>query len=144
MSKPMSRREFAAATLAASVAPRIAGAKSAGAAGETPDEKSDEKPTNKWKGPTTGAEDKVAKRELDSLDFTRDEYRKAPLKLRFKAKTRAEAAAWQKQLSEKLTSLLGGFPATRCPLNAEILDNADVEGYRRERVVFQSRPNLTV
>lgn len=125
----LSRREFAAVTLAASMAKRG---------------KAQVPATSRYTGPLTGVEDKVQARKLDSLDFSLDEYRSAPLRLRFRARSRAEAILWQKQLREKLISLMGGFPATKCPLKAEVIDQRKLDGYTRERVVFQSRPNMSV
>jgi dienelactone hydrolase len=132
MSKHMSRREFAAAALAASVAPRARAGQSA-ASGAA-----------RYQGPLTGVETQAAGRQFDSLEFTREEYSTAPLRLRFRAHTRGQALAWQKQLRQKLVELLGGFPAARCALRADVLENRALDAYRREKVVFQSRPNLSV
>lgn len=133
MSKRISRRQFAAATLAASVGSRAPSSRQA----ETPRGAA-------YQGPVTGLEARAAARQLDSLDFTRDEYRTGRLRMRFRARTREQAAAWQKQLREKLVDLLGGLPAARGRLAPEIWETRSFDGYRREKVVFQSRPNLTV
>ncbi len=129
----MSRREFAAAALAASLS-----SKSSRAA------QSESKRATSYQGPLDGLEARVAARHLDSLDFTRDEYQSAARRLRFRARTRAQALAWQKQLREKLVSLLGGFPATRCALEPEVLESRPLAGYTREKLVFQSRQNMSV
>ncbi len=131
MKKAMSRRKFVAATLAASMTRRALAGQQAGAPN--------------YQGPLTGQEEKVRGRRLDSLDFTREEYDQlAARRLRFRARTRAEALAWQKQLRAKLVELLGGLPASKCPLAPEVLESRALPGYRRERLVFQSRPNLSV
>ncbi len=137
MSKQMSRREFAAAALAASVLPRSS---RAGAREQAP-AKAD---TPSYQGPLTGLEARVRGFQLDSLEFAQDEYRSAALRLRFRARTRTQALAWQKQLRGKLVELLGGFPAAKCPLKPEVLESRALPGYRREKLVFQSRPNLGV
>lgn len=127
----MSRRQFAAAAVAASVARPARGAQTTAAA--------------KYYGPTTGVESRVSARRLDSLEYTLDEYTSgATLRMRFSASSRPQTVAWQKQLHRKLVELLGGFPAKKSELAAEVIDSKQFNGYRRERLVFQSRPNLTV
>ena len=54
--------------------------------------------------------------EADPVAYSRDRYAAAPRRLRFQARTRAQAEQWQKTLREKLTELIGGFPSTRSPL----------------------------
>lgn len=129
----MSRREFAAVALAASGA-RHARARQSSASAGTP----------RYQGPLAGLEAQVGDRQLDSLEFTRDEYRTAALRLRFQVRTRSQAITWQKQLRQKLVELLGGFPTTKCALRPLILENRTLEGYKREKLVFQSRANLSV
>jgi dienelactone hydrolase len=97
--------------------------------------------------PSAKPSDTTAKSEeeevgLDPVRWTLEQYKSAPLRLTFKAKTKTEAEAWQKQLRAKLTELLGGFPA-RTPLNARTLETREFAGYRREKFTFESRPGLT-
>src|SRR4051794_37153080 len=80
---------------------------------------------------------------LDPVRWTLEKYKSAPLRLTFRAKTRGEAEAWQKQLRAKLTDLIGGFP-DRTPLNARTIEVRDLPGYRREKFLFESRPGLKV
>ncbi len=138
--KKLSRRQFAAATLAASVATGNPERMLRVAKAQGPEKKR----ASTYQGPLTGIEQGVAGRQLDSLDFTRDEFQTGALRMRFRARTRVQALAWQKQLREKLTALLGGFPATRCALEPQTLESRALAGYRREKVVFQSRPNSSV
>jgi dienelactone hydrolase len=81
--------------------------------------------------------------DLDPVKWTRDRYRSAPLRLTFRATTRPEAAAWQRELRTKLVELLGGFPE-RDPLEPKTLDVKTYPEYRREQVVFTSRPGVAV
>jgi len=62
----------------------------------------------------------------------------------FRATTRKQAEAWQKQLRPKIVELMGGFPEKRSPLQPQTLEVRDYPGYRREKFVFQSRPGLGV
>ena len=53
------------------------------------------------------------------------------------------AARWQRRARKRLIERLGGFPATRAPLNAEVLESRDFGGYTREKLVFDTRTNLS-
>lgn len=81
--------------------------------------------------------------ELDPVAYTLGLHDQAPRKLAFKAATKAEAIAWQKQLRPKIAELLGGFPA-RTPLQAEIYETRDFPTYTRQRILFTSRPGMKV
>ena len=83
-------------------------------------------------------------RRFDPVAYTLDLYAAAPRRLRFQARTRSEAEAWQKQLRSKLTELVGGFPAERRPLRPITLETRTFPGYRREKIVFDSRPGVSV
>ena len=78
------------------------------------------------------------------MAYTRDRYGAAPRRLRFQARTRPQADAWQKALRVKLTELVGGFPSTRSPLRPVTLETRAFSGYRREKIVFDSRPGVSV
>ena len=80
---------------------------------------------------------------LDPVHWTQERYRSAPLKLTFRARTRAEAEAWQRELRLKLVDLLGGFPE-RVSLRPETLDIKEYPEYRREQVIFWSREGVAV
>lgn len=95
-------------------------------------------------GPLTGVENGIDDRHFDPVAFTRDLYEEAPRRLRFQASTRADADAWQRTLRAKLTELLGGFPAQRTALRPVTLETRVFPGYRREKIVFDSRPGVSV
>src|SRR3954451_1845382 len=80
---------------------------------------------------------------LDPVQWTLEQYDLAPLRLTFRAKNKAEAVEWQKQLRAKITELIGGFPA-RTPLKPRTIEVREFPGYRREKFVFESRPGLSV
>src|SRR5262245_39357913 len=69
-----------------------------------------------YSGPLTGVEKGLDDRRFDPVLFTRDLYAAAPRRLRFQARTSADAEAWQQTLRAKLIELLGGFPAERSTL----------------------------
>ena len=81
---------------------------------------------------------------LDPVAWTRMRYREMPLRLTFKATSRKQAEAWQRQLRTKLVELLGGFPSERAALEPQSIETREFPGYRRERVLFTSRPGLKV
>ena len=95
-------------------------------------------------GPLTGITAGLDDRRFDPVAFTRDLYAAAPRRLRFEARTRAQAEAWQQQLRAKLSELIGAFPSQRQPLRPVALESRAFPGYRREKIVFDSRPGVSV
>jgi len=94
-------------------------------------------------GPLTGVSG-IENRRFDPVAFAKDLYAAAPRRLAFKARTRAEAEGWQKTLRSKLIELIGGFPAERQALNPVTLEEREFPGYRREKIVFDSRHGVSV
>jgi dienelactone hydrolase len=97
-----------------------------------------------YSGPLTGLQDKAEGRGLDPLPYAVRLLDNAPRRLRFSARSRPEAEQWQGQLRSKLTELLGGFPSERTPLRPITLETQDFNGYRREKVIFDSRDGMSV
>src|SRR5688500_9953979 len=95
-------------------------------------------------GPLTGVTKGLEGRRFDPVAYTLDLYSAAPRRLRFQARARNEAEAWQKTLRAKLTELIGGFPAARQPLRPITLETRTFPGYTREKVIFDSRPGVSV
>lgn len=95
-------------------------------------------------GPLTGVTKSIEDRRFDPVAYTLDLYAAAPRRLRFQARTRAQAEAWQKTLKTKLTELVGGFPSERHPLRPDTIETRRFPGYRREKIVFDSRPGVSV
>src|SRR5258707_8411818 len=95
-------------------------------------------------GPLTGIAIGLEDRGFDPVVYARDRYAAAPRRLRFQPRTRQQAEDWQRALRAKLTELLGGFPATREPLRPVTLETRAFPGYRREKIVFDSRPGVSV
>ena len=89
------------------------------------------------------AETSLAARHLDSREFCLSEYDAIRPALSFSASTPASARRWQQRARRRLVERLGGFPASRAPLNAEVLETTDLGGYTRERIVFDTRSNLS-
>jgi dienelactone hydrolase len=101
--------------------------------------------TAAYKGPLTGVEQSAVNgRRFDPVAYTLDLYDAAPRRLAFRARTRKQAEAWQNKLRPKIVELLGGFPSTHVPLRPAVLETRDFPGYRREKVVFDSRPGMSV
>jgi dienelactone hydrolase len=95
-------------------------------------------------GPLTGITEGLDDRRFDPVAYTLDRYAAAPRRLRFEARTRRQAEKWQKTLRAKLTDLIGGFPSERSPLRPVTLETRSFPGFRREKIVFDSRPGVSV
>src|SRR5262245_29859206 len=98
----------------------------------------------RYVGPLNGTEPGVSDRRFDPVMYVRDQYAGAARRLRFQSRTRAEADVWQKSLRAKVVELLGGFPADRSPLRPIVLETRTFPGYTREKIVFDSRPGVSV
>lgn len=85
----------------------------------------------------------LADRQLDSRDFCLSVYDAIQPSLTFEATDAASARAWQRRARARLVQRLGGFPAERVPLRAEVLETRDFGTYTREQVVFQTREHLS-
>jgi hypothetical protein len=95
-------------------------------------------------GPLTGVTSGIDDRRFDPVLFSRDLYAAAPRRLRFNARTRQQAEQWQHELRTRLTELIGGLPRERQPLRPVTLETRAFSGYRREKIVFDSRPGVSV
>jgi dienelactone hydrolase len=101
-------------------------------------------PAVTWQPPNRGADAAAAGRVFDSRDFSLSTCARVVPSLPFGATDRRTALAWQRRARAKVTELLGGFPAgVRVPLQPEIVEQKDLGAYTREKVVFQTRADLT-
>jgi hypothetical protein len=98
--------------------------------------------TPKYASALDGLESKVDMPAFDPVIYGRKMYEAAPLQMTFQAQSRRQAEQWQKRLRGKITELLGGFPARKSPLETQTLEVRDFPGYRREKLVFQTRPGM--
>src|SRR5689334_7346361 len=67
----------------------------------------------------------LATRHLDSKEFCLSEYDALRPALSFSATNAADARRWQRKARARLIERLGGFPSTRVPLDAEVLESRD-------------------
>ena len=137
MATQFTRRELAR-MLAAAPAMRAA------AAAADPAGSSQAVQQSAYTGPLTGVSNGIEDRRFDPVVFTRELYAAAPRRLRFQARTRSDAEAWQQQLRAKVIELIGGFPHERGPLAPATLETRAFPGYRREKIVFDSRTGVSV
>jgi len=98
----------------------------------------------KYTGALDGFLDKVNGAGFDPVVFSHRLYESAPLRLSFQAQNRGSAEQWQKTLRAKIQELVGPFPQKRSALEPQVLEIRDFPGYRREKFVFQSRPDAWV
>jgi dienelactone hydrolase len=90
-----------------------------------------------------GFESKVRMETFDPVAWSRTLYRQASLKMTFRATSRKQAEGWQKKLRPRVAELIGLKPASG-PLNPQTLEVRDFPQYKREKVVFESVPGLSV
>jgi dienelactone hydrolase len=90
-----------------------------------------------------GASAALAARRLDSKEFCLSEYDALEPALSFTATTPNAARRWQQRARTKFIDRLGGFPSRRAPLNVELLETKDLGTYTREKIVFDTRENLS-
>ncbi len=135
----ITRRELA---LAASGVASAAQSQPAGAQNRRPNNPAPQKPA--YAGALDGLENQVDLETFDPVRWTMQRHDSAPLKLSFRATTRAQAEAWQKELRSKLVELLGGFPSQRTPLRSRTLDIRSLATHKREKFIFESRPGVFV
>ena len=96
-------------------------------------------------GPLTGIAEALDDRRFDPVAYTRDRYAAAPRRLRFQARTRgagrevAEDAASKADRSHRRLSVPA--PAASAGRRSR---PAMFPGYRREKIVFDSRPGVSV
>ena len=57
--------------------------------------------------------------------------------------TRAQAEARQREVRKKILTLIGGLPE-KTPLNAKSLGTTQADGFRIEKILYQSQPNFPV
>jgi len=100
-------------------------------------------PTSPYIGPLTGVNN-LEGRPFDPVEYSHDLFAAAPRQLRFQARNRSEAEAWQKTLKSKVVELIGGFPARRDPLRPTTLETRKFPGYTREKIVFDTRPGVSM
>jgi dienelactone hydrolase len=99
-------------------------------------------PQVQYRGPLGNSE--VNDRQLDSLQFSLSSYASIKPSMSFTATSEAAAREWQKRVRRKLIELLGGFPSTHAALQTQTLEKKKFNDYTREKIVFQSRDNLSV
>jgi dienelactone hydrolase len=119
-------------------------AKLAVAGAMTLDKAAAEENPPQYGGALDGLEGKVDAAGFDPVLYTKRRHDVAPLRMTFRAGTRAEAEAWQGGLRAKIAELVGGFPEERTPLHAQTLEVREYPAYRREKYVFESRPGVWV
>ncbi len=82
-------------------------------------------------------------RAFDSREFSVSRYAQVHPSMTFAANDLRSASAWQRQVRKKMVEVLGGFPSTRVDLKAEVLERKDFGRYSREKIVFETRENLS-
>lgn len=63
-------------------------------------------------------------------------------KLGFNANTIKEFEKWKYELREKLKEISGINKAEKCELSSKLLESVDMGGYRRDKIILQTEPNV--
>jgi dienelactone hydrolase len=61
-----------------------------------------------------------------------------------RVKTEADLRALQDELRHKVLDVIGGLPEAKTPLNARLTGTIPMDGYRIEKIVFESLPGIHV
>ena len=88
--------------------------------------------------------DSVPHQHLSTLAYLWRQYEAQPRQLAFRAQTLDQWRAWRSALRAAPTECLGGFPADRCGLSAQVVEAVEEQDYRREKVLFYSEPGVVV
>jgi cephalosporin-C deacetylase-like acetyl esterase len=75
------------------------------------------------------------------MAWRQDERRQAEMTA---ARTETEFLQYQRSLRSRLLEIIGGLPEEKTPLNAQITGTIDMDGYRIEKLVFESLPGFHV
>ena len=83
-------------------------------------------------------------RTFDSLAYLRDVYDQTTPSLGYSARNTEEHAKWERRLRQKVVELIGGFPRHKEPLAPEIVEEVEFPDYIRQRVIFNTRPKMSI
>ncbi len=82
----------------------------------------------------------MMRRYLDNIASAQLEKRREAYEA---VKDEAGARAYSETLRQRMVTQLGGFPE-RTPLNTRVVGQGEGDGFRYEKLIFESRPNLFV
>ena len=82
-------------------------------------------------------------RNLSMGEYFIRRYERTPRPLAFDASTPAEFEAWKREFQDVVARCLEPFPDPVDP-NPEVIEVVDEGDYRREKVVFDSEPDMSV
>jgi dienelactone hydrolase len=97
-----------------------------------------------YTGALDGFESKVSLSDFDTQAFIYRHYAEMPLRLTFRATNRRDAERWQEEFGAKLRELVGPIPRPAGAPKATLLETREFPDYKREKLVFQSRPGMDV
>jgi len=81
---------------------------------------------------------------LSTLAYLWRQYEAQPRQLAFRAQSLDQWQAWRAALRAQLVECLGGLPADRGDLAAQVAEVVEEGNYRREQVLFYSEPGVAV
>jgi dienelactone hydrolase len=94
--------------------------------------------------PKAKAPKQPLKRVYSPMQYMMEAYGANTPALAFRARTEGEWKAWRAKLKRRFLDLLGGMDDARCDLAPQISRRKRMDGYVREHILLQTRPNLTL
>jgi dienelactone hydrolase len=87
--------------------------------------------------------DPAGARTFSGYDYLNHKIATTPQALSFSAKTSSEYSAWRRKFMAQYKKLLGPFPDP-CPLNPEITEEKEIEGFYSRRLLIDLEPGFAV
>lgn len=85
----------------------------------------------------------IRPRNLSVGEYLLAQFREAPRELAFDARGSRDFGAWKEEFGARLRECLGPFPEP-CELDPEVIETVDEGPYLREKVLFNSEPDMAV
>jgi hypothetical protein len=76
------------------------------------------------------------------MEYLMQRFDRCSRQMGFKAQTPEECRTWQRDLRTRVAALLGLPTMIRCPLDPQVTERIETDGYVRERVLLQTEPGV--
>jgi len=86
----------------------------------------------------------LIRREFSPESYYEELYKENIPALTFTAKNIREWKRWKRKLRQKIKETLGSFPKEKVDLKPEVLEREELDGYIREKVVFESEKRASI
>jgi len=76
------------------------------------------------------------------MDYLMRRFDRFSRQMAFRARTPDDCLAWQRELRARAAAVLGLPTMLECPLDAQITERTEMDGYLRERILLQTEPGV--